>query len=252
MYEKKAKSISEFLSLCSELVTQWSSPESGEARLWYRGQKQAQWGLIPGEYRFPLINANELRSEFMLRAPPLLNKEPHSDWEWYFLMQHYGLSTRLLDWTEGSLIGLHFALCQGTGLADAAVWVIDPWALNKWSFGKTELVITGGAFKSDQIASKYLQPVYETIVLPRRPIAIVPPYNSPRITAQRGTFTIHGKVTKGLEVQFSKRLMKIVIPKDRAVIMRRELRSVGVSEFTLFPELDGLCSDIRAREIEGY
>jgi hypothetical protein len=46
-------------------------------------------------------------------------------------------------------------------------------------------------------------------------------------------------------------LIQIVIPKDNTILIRRQLRNSGVSEFTLFPELEGLCRDIRALYIEG-
>jgi hypothetical protein len=248
LLSKTVESLTHFLELCAELVDKWST-DHGELTLWYRGQRCAEWHLTPSEYRYPLLDAEEIRSEFMLKARELVRSAPATDWEWYFLMQHYGLPTRLLDWTAGSLIGLHFALWGNTGQTDAAVWVLDPWALNHWSCGCSDLVVTGP--NPDPIAKRYLGPVYKTRRLPKRPIAIVPPYNSQRITAQRGTFTVHGSSKRDLDAQFTSRLAKLTIPKDLVVQMRRQLRIVGISEFTLFPDLDGLCRDIRALEVEG-
>ena len=244
--EDTAKSLPEYMSIVSGFISEWSSPETGEIQPWFRGQGKAEWNLVPGEYRYMYINPDGIRSDFMLKARELLRYIPSSDWEWFFLMQHYGLPTRLLDWTTGSLIGLHFALRHDTGRSNAAVWVLDPWELNKWSIRKPELVFT-----SDESAKKYLFPVYEKNLLPKRPIAIIPPYNSPRITVQRGAFTVHGSNVKGLDLQFTRGIAKIIIPKDYCIQMRRELRYAGISEFTLFPDLDGLCRDIRAVEIEG-
>jgi hypothetical protein len=182
----------------------------------------------------------------MLKARELLPREPSSDLEWYFLMQHYGLPTRLLDWTMGSLVGLHFALCHNTGMYDAAVWILDPWALNKWARKETDLV-----FSSDAAAKRFLPKLYSSQVPPKRPIAIIPPYNSPRITAQRGAFTIHGSNKDGLDIQYKNRLAKIIIPKECCIQIRRDLRYAGLSEFTFFPDLDGLCRDIIAAYVEG-
>ena len=244
--EKEATSVSEYLSIIAGLISDWSTPEYGEMRPWFRGHKQAEWSLVPGEYRFTDIDPDEIRSEFVLKARALLAYPPSSDWEWYFLMQHHGLPTRLLDWTAGSLIGLHFALCHDTGQSDAAVWVLDPWALNKRSTKKSDLVLT-----SDSYSDRYLYPAYRQKRIPRRPIAIVPPYNSPRITVQRGAFTVHGSNPRGIDEQFKHALAKIHLGREHCIQMRRELRHAGISEFTLFPDLDGLSRDIRAAEIEG-
>jgi hypothetical protein len=243
-----AESLPEFLEVGNELAKAWSSAAES---LWYRGQRNAAWQLRPGEYRFAGLNGDEIRSEFILKGRELLRLLPSTPWEWYFLMQHHGLPTRLLDWTGGSLIALHFALSSNTGNSDAAVWVLDPKALNQWSYGMPELLITGGDFAPDDLPARYLGLVYHKTKLADKPVAIVPPFNSARITAQRGTFTVHGRDVLPLEEQFKGRLTRIVVPKSSVLSMRRQLRSAGISEFTLFPELDGLCRDIRAAEIEG-
>jgi len=247
---KPAKSLGQFLELCHDLDRRWADPEKGDMALWYRGQRDTRWSLTPGENRYGLLNPDEIRSEFILKAKELLPRPPATAWEWYFLMQHYGLPTRLLDWTAGSMIALHFALLGNKGDCDSAVWVLDPWALNQWSCGCSDLVVTGGEFKPDAIASKYLGPVYKHFKMGAKPIAVVPPYNSPRITAQRGAFTVHGSDKHDLDVQFTEKLAKIEIASDGVITTRRQLRAAGISEFTLFPDLDGLSRDIRATEID--
>jgi hypothetical protein len=41
------------------------------------------------------------------------------DWEPYFMMQHHGVPIRLLDWSDGALIALHFAVGRKTASSES-------------------------------------------------------------------------------------------------------------------------------------
>src|SRR5580698_9483387 len=118
-----ANSLEEFVGHTSRLRRKWLQDDLVP---WFRGHERADWPLVPKFYRELPTDRNtedEIREEFITRAPNLCDAKPANKWEWYFLMQHHGSSTRLLDWSEGALIGLYFAVRQSRGCHDAAVWM---------------------------------------------------------------------------------------------------------------------------------
>jgi len=116
---KVVRSVEEFVKEISLLREQWYPDEPLVP--WCRGQERAEWDLIPKLYRLTsdddyLNTEYEIREEFVTRAPALSDYSKLTEdsalnnWESYFVMQHYGTPTRLLDWTEASLVALYFAV----------------------------------------------------------------------------------------------------------------------------------------------
>ncbi len=56
------------------------------------------------------IDVNAMLNEFKQCAQDYLSIKPKNDFEWMFLAQHYGIPTKLLDWTTDPLVALFFAV----------------------------------------------------------------------------------------------------------------------------------------------
>jgi FRG domain len=109
-------------------------------RVWFRGQPQAGWALQPGVYRgtFPCTNEQErlrlechLTQDFRVESAGLLTGR-ETEAELYFLEQHYGLPTRLLDWTHNPLPSLFFA--TDIPNADGELFVMDAYQMKSPGF----------------------------------------------------------------------------------------------------------------------
>ncbi|TRX72585.1 FRG domain-containing protein [Carboxylicivirga sp. M1479] len=84
----------------------------------FRGQADYSWTLMPSIYRYSNFNRfqtvvfehNLLNSKPNHPIPPITNT--NYDIEWIMLCQHYGVPTRLLDWSQDIHIALYFACCE--------------------------------------------------------------------------------------------------------------------------------------------
>jgi hypothetical protein len=205
---------------------------------------------------------DEMREEFIIRAPILCETMPSGDerraeWEWYFIMQHFGMATRLLDWTEGALIALYFAVRHNVGNEDAAVWALDPYKLNKNKrvIGKDWVIpMSATGVKWDvyvEKVQKWLPTRFTNMRgLPLKPVAVWPTHVVRRISSQHSCFTLHGRDEVGLDGLLDEKnpcLVKIVIRGSKVDDIKKDLRICGINESTIFPDLDGLGRSINAR-----
>ena len=82
-------------------------------------------------------------------------------------------------------------------------------------------------------------------------VAIYGAYNSPRIVAQRGTFTLFGSSTRPMEQAYIENnypqdaLVKLVVPRDRISDLLAGLNRIGMTDSVVFPDLPGLAVEIR-------
>jgi hypothetical protein len=100
-----------------------------ENETWFRGQANYRYKLVPSifrinEFKADKYNEAEIYQEFIRRYPEHSNSHKNI-FEWLTLMQHYGLPTRLLDWTTNLLVALFFAV-KDEKHEDGAVFAFNP------------------------------------------------------------------------------------------------------------------------------
>ena len=209
---------------------------------WFRGQSDVSWKLVPSLARQSshLPAERALIKRFMQNATPYLHPPPQEEWEWMFLMQHHRAYTRLLDWTESPIAALYFAVSSERSITHpAAVWCLDPIALNGAANLKFEFEAEIPAFGRDALLQNYLPSRVFDNPAQLQPIAIIGPRNTARMAAQLGTFTINHRLHAPIEeIGEGAHVWRWIIPARYKKNLARELRLLGFTSLTLFPELD--------------
>lgn len=180
---------------------------------------------------------------------------PQTDWEHLFAMQHYGVPTRLLDWTTNLLMGVYFALdhdvarCScGTGACKPTIWLLDPVLMNQ-SNKRLDGVPVGILATSDEDIAPWEPGVTETRFAPD-PVAIYGTYNSDRIAAQHGAFTVGGKTVKPInDLDLKEGVLRKITLESPSVDLKRQLQLLGITKSAVYPGLAEAAYDITQEEI---
>jgi hypothetical protein len=236
--------------------------------LWYRGHRDAKWFIKSSihrrvDYSFDSVGFNAPENEridllrelskslfhrFKARSVHLLAPHERSPWGTVFAMQHLGLPSRLLDWTESFPCALYFAHLRRNSTDDAAVFVLRPDKLNHRSVGLEELVFLDAEIN---MAQRFNTNVYHPAVLllnlersskesDLETVAVAPAWTNPRMVAQRSAFTLCGTSFQPLEEKYADCITKIVLPSADYKEVDAFLDIAGQSHFGLFPDLEGL------------
>lgn len=143
--------------------------------------------------------------------------EPQNDWEWLAVAQHYGLPTRLLDWTTDPLVAAYFACSGLSANEDSAVFVVRDGS-------RLDTVKFPNPFELRAMA------------------LVLPPHVTDRLAAQSGLFSVHPDPRTAYT---HPNLSVITIPRDARRLILQQLGQSGYTSERLFPGLDGLCARIR-------
>lgn len=212
--------------------------------VWFRGHADADpnWTLRPSVFRhFQSVDEEvALTLNFCRHAPSRHASTPSQGDRaaWLCLAQHYGLPTRLLDWTESILCAAFFAVSDMSN-ADAAIYALQPLWLNA-TVGMNYVPTLSDPELRGRIAPAFGRPDAESDV-----VAALLPDVDLRMFLQQGVFTLHSSRAPLEQVTDSRRfLTRAIIPAAAKAKLGWNLRICGVSRSKLFPDLANLASDI--------
>lgn len=242
MITQKVSTIDELLQFVNSLYNQHGT------RLWYRGEENAALTLIPSIQRSEkrLKLERYLTNDFYIRARQILDNPPakHNYAGWVSLMQHYGLPTRMLDWSQSPLIAVFFATeTYRTVKSDACVWVLTPGLLNeKEGFGNCIYPID--ADTTQEMLLPAFKHNHHNPDLKNRILACSSTENNLRMYSQYSNFTVHNSLDRLEDICDENMLYKIIIPSESKQYFIESLRVFGISESFVYPDLDHISSDL--------
>lgn len=223
------------LTKCVEHFSGWNGHE------WlFRGVPDESFDLVPkvGRHRvkalakpkrlpYKVDHERALLQLFKQQAPAYLPHASRNALEWMALAQHFGVPTRLLDWSDSFIVALWFAvqdLPDGRS-SDAAVWVTrnQPWVADPDSFDPFTGIPT--------------------------PLIYRPPHVAPRIGAQGSVLMVCPSPSQPLAEGTA---TKIIVRAKGRFQLRKRLDALGVNARSVYGDLSGLGEYLAWRYRNGY
>lgn len=225
---------------------------------WFRGQADATHKLVPSVFRprqdGSYYDEAKLLKEFVRQHPEA--REKHSNtFELLTYAQHYGLPTRLLDWTKNLLVAIYFA-CKDKNDIDGKVFfysLTDELETAQYRYNTYENFVTSTNPKLtflDMVNASTL--IEGTIYLNDRPLfSLDDPINLghlqahiqnnvfPKLFTREGPTDPHGLIGNNYE-EFEVNPMSISIPYEPVLLNKRLITQHGMFTIHGGKIIDGL------------
>jgi hypothetical protein len=231
----KINKLSEYMAYVEELPSEFSLS---------RGQSN-NYPLLPsalrvdkaGNRKFTKRVIRNFLEQFKINSYQYMENpwDIKNEVEWMLYAQHYGIPTKLMDFTTSHVISLLFAVekaFQDDSESDAEVYFLNPAALNFKI--KEQSTIINISSETEFSSEGHDGP----FVIQGRKL------NS-RVNAQKGLFVIFQDDDDPLEVLLDKSILKkVVINGADKKSMLSSLYSMGISFTHIYPELTSVAKDI--------
>lgn len=242
-----------------------------EAGWVFRGQRDAQWSLKTSLDRTrevwkidPQQWEKYLYHNFRRRLGEIVGQHPMPTLplDTLALMQHYGIPTRLLDWTRSPFVAAYFAI--ENAIFEPSKDDLSPQYASIWAVHLPTLQRNSARHFKDTIFADFARPnvaderYFEMILDRALPgIFYVEPYSqNERIAAQKGLFLASGRVDRSFEANLADTvdaacIRCIAVPLTNQVLRESlmDLFDMNISRASLFPGMDGFAQSLRSETL---
>lgn len=280
------KNVSEYIEIISNLNCHHESGHDTQSPYIYRGMSNYEFRLLPSifrkiknfdltinetieNYKYPCNNKEKfMLKSFISKAKSQLPNISVDDYHiWLEYAQHYGVPTRLLDWTTNPLVALFFScnnafdcnLFDGRYDENSAVVYI----LNEVKYREYSIRKNNNNKSVKNIVNKYYKDKNNTISIDY-PVVYHTYYIDNRMLSQSGCFMLWGNIKHDLEKMLSERnyistnlliednycfdllsnkdefIGKIIIDGQCKRKILYDLDLLGINNSFIFPGLDGI------------